>query len=214
MTLATRSVGKGPQPGPRYERDGSTRMSWEQPVAWAGLDKVPPTRAEEISALQRRASDIEVELDAAELRLAEEISRLRSLHEGTRALTAEGESTKASYGAAQAAVDATRTQITSLSAEQQAVSRALVTPLPPEPVHAHLRHRQLPNQDVLRPAHWALRLGAAISVSVLLLAVAALIVLEQGSTLNLVIGVTGWWSLLRPSRPRCTAGCCHSWPAS
>jgi multidrug efflux pump subunit AcrA (membrane-fusion protein) len=160
-------------------------------VAWAGLDKVPATRAEETSALQRRAGDIEVELDAAELRLAEEISRLRSLHEGTRALAAEGESTKEGYVAAQAAVDATRTQIASLSAEQQAVSRALVTPLPPEPVHAHLRHRQLPNQDILRPAHWALRLWAAISVSVLLVAVAALIVLERGSTLNLVIGVAG-----------------------
>jgi hypothetical protein len=177
--------------GPRYERDGSTRTSWEQPVAWAGLDKVPATRAEETSALQRRAGDIEVELDAAELRLAEEISRLRSLHEGTRALAAEGESTKEGYVAAQAAVDATRTQIASLSAEQQAVSRALVTPLPPEPVHAHLRHRQLPNQDILRPAHWALRLWAAISVSVLLVAVAALIVLERGSTLNLVFGVAG-----------------------
>jgi hypothetical protein len=71
------------------------------------------------------------------------------------------------------------------------VSNALVTPLPPEPVHAHLRHRQLPNQDVLRPAHWALRLWAAISVSALLLAVAALVVFERGSTLNLVLGVTG-----------------------
>jgi hypothetical protein len=29
--------------GPRYERNGSVRDSWGQPVSWAGLDKQPPT---------------------------------------------------------------------------------------------------------------------------------------------------------------------------
>ena len=60
--------------------------------------------------------------------------------------------------------------------------------MPPEPVHAHLRHRALPDQDVLRPARWTLRLWAAISVSVLLLAVAALIM--YGASLGLA-GVVG-----------------------
>ena len=171
--------------GPRYERDGSTRLAWDRPVAWAGLDKVPPTGGDELAALQRRAGDVEIELGAAQVRLVEEIDRLRSLHEGTRALAVEGAPAAASYVAAQATVAATRDEIASLTAEQQAVSRALVTPLPPEPVHAHLRHRALPDQDVLRPTRWTLRLWAAISVSVLLLAVAALIM--YGASL----GVTG-----------------------
>ena len=171
--------------GPRYERDGSTRLAWDRPVAWAGLDKVPPTGGDELAALQRRAGDVEIELGAAQVRLVEEIGRLRSLHEGTRALAVEGAPAAASYVAAQATVAATRDEIASLTAEQQAVSRALVTPLPPEPVHAHLRHRALPDQDVLRPTRWTLRLWAAISVSVLLLAVAALIM--YGASL----GVTG-----------------------
>jgi hypothetical protein len=187
--------------GPRYERDGSTRLAWDRPAAWAGLDKVPPTDADELAALQRRAGDVEVELGAAQARLAEEIGRLRSLHEGMRALAVEGAPAAASYVAAQATVAATRDEIASLMAEQQAVSRALVTPLPPEPVHAHLRHRALPDQDVLRPTRWTLRLWAAISVSVLLLAVAALIMygasLGVTGAIGIIIVVAGIEALIR-----------------
>jgi hypothetical protein len=187
--------------GPRYERDGSTRLAWDRPAAWAGLDKVPPTDADELAALQRRAGDVDVELGAAQARLAEEIGRLRSLHEGMRALAVEGAPAAASYVSAQATVAATRDEIASLMAEQQAVSRALVTPLPPEPVHAHLRHRALPDQDVLRPTRWTLRLWAAISVSVLLLAVAALIMygasLGVTGAIGIIIVVAGIEALIR-----------------
>jgi hypothetical protein len=187
--------------GPRYERDGSTRLAWDRPAAWAGLDKVPPTDADELAALQRRAGDVDVELGAAQARLAEEIGRLRSLHEGMRALAVEGAPASASYVAAQATAAATRDEIASLMAEQQAVSRALVTPLPPEPVHAHLRHRALPDQDVLRPTRWTLRLWAAISVSVLLLAVAALIMygasLGVTGAIGMIIVVAGIEALIR-----------------
>lgn len=31
--------------GPKYNRDGSVRQSWRDPLGWAGLDKVPPPRA-------------------------------------------------------------------------------------------------------------------------------------------------------------------------
>jgi hypothetical protein len=187
--------------GPRYERNGSTRLSWDRPAAWAGLDKVPPTRADELKALQRRADDVEVELSAAEIRLADEIDQLRSLHEGMRSLAAHGASVPTRYVAAEAAVAATREEIASLSAERQAVSKALVTPLPPEPVHAHLRHRALPDQDVLLPTRWTLRLWAAISVSVLLLAVAALIMygtsLGVAGFIGIVIVIGGIEALIR-----------------
>ena len=169
--------------GPRYERNGSIRRAWDRPVAWAGLDKVPPTPTDEVSALQRRAADLEAELDTAQLRLADEIDRLRSRHEATRALAADGAPAAVDDAATQAAVDATRDEIAGLMAEQQAVSKALIKPPPPEPVHAHLRHRALPDQDTQRPAHWTLRLWAAISVSVLLLAMAWLILYRTTSAM-------------------------------
>jgi hypothetical protein len=64
-----------------------------------------------------------------------------------------------------------------------------VTPLPLEPVHAHLRHRALPDQDVLRPTRWTLRVWAEISVSVLLLTVAALIMYGTSLGLSGFIGI-------------------------
>jgi hypothetical protein len=187
--------------GPRYERNGSTRLAWDRPVAWAGLDKVPPTRADELDALQRRAGDVELELVAAQVRLADQIDRLRSLHEGLRAQAVEGTHATANYAAAQAAVAATRDEIASLSAERQAVSKALVTPLPPEPVHAHLRHRALPDQDALRPARWTLRFWAATSVSVMLLAVAGLIMygaaLGVSGFIGIILIIAGIEALIR-----------------
>jgi hypothetical protein len=176
--------------GPRYERDGSIRAAWERPVAWAGLDKVPPTQTDELYGLQRRADDIAVDLEAAQARLTDQISRLRALHEGTRALAADSGPVPVGYAAAQAAVDAARDEIAGLRAEKEAVSKSLVRPLPPDPVHAHLRHRPLPDQDTLHRAGRTLRFWAAISVSVLLLAVAALVM--YGTAL----GVTGLIGIL------------------
>src|SRR4029453_12105857 len=105
--------------GPRYERNGSVRLAWERPVAWAGLDKGPASSEDEISALQRRVGDIDVDLDSAQMRLTDEISRLRSLHEGTRALAAEGAPVTAGYVDAQSAVDSTRDEIAGLLAERE-----------------------------------------------------------------------------------------------
>jgi len=76
--------------GPRYERNGSTRPTWDRPVAWAGLDRVPPNRTAELVALQRRAAEIEAQLATTKERLHEEIDQLRSLYEGGRVLAAEG----------------------------------------------------------------------------------------------------------------------------
>jgi hypothetical protein len=175
--------------GPRYERDGSIRPAWDRPAAWAELDKVPPTRTDEVVALQRRAGDIELELATAETRLTDEIGRLRSLHEGRRALAVEESPATAAYSAAQEVVDARRDEIAVLLAEREAVSKALAMPLPPDEVHAHLRHRALPDQDTERPTRWTLRFWASISVSVLLLAVAALIVYGAALGISGVVGV-------------------------
>jgi hypothetical protein len=140
--------------GPRYERNGSTRPTWDRPVAWAGLDKVPPNRTAELVALQRRVAEIEAQLATTNERLHEEIDQLRSLYEGGRVLAAEGAApASASITAQQETVETTRQALARLHGEQRAVARALVTPLPPDPVHAHLRHRELPDQDVLRPKH-------------------------------------------------------------
>jgi hypothetical protein len=137
-------------------------------------------------ALQRRAEDIELELATSETRLTDEIGRLRSLHEGRRTLAVEESPARAAYSAAQEVVDARRDEIAVLLAEREAVSKALAMPLPPDEVHAHLCHRALPDQDTER---WTLRFWASISVSVLLLAVVALIVYGAALGISGVVGV-------------------------
>jgi hypothetical protein len=147
-------------------------------------------RTAELVALQRRAAEIEAQLATTNERLHEEIDQLRSLYEGGRVLAAEGAApASASITAQQETVETTRQALARLHGEQRAVARALVTPLPPDPAHAHLRHRELPDQDVLRPKHWTLRLWSTISVSVLLLAVAALVYFDPDRSYLWLVGV-------------------------
>lgn len=43
--------------GPKYNRDGSVRLSWRAPLAWVGLDKVYPPR-EAVTALEQLLYDL------------------------------------------------------------------------------------------------------------------------------------------------------------
>ena len=43
--------------GPRYERTGSVRRCWFDPVGWAGLDKVSPTPGAELRAVKDRMAE-------------------------------------------------------------------------------------------------------------------------------------------------------------
>ena len=161
--------------GPRYERDGSVRPSWERPVSWAGLDKQPPTAAAQREALTLRASELGIELAAAEQQLLVNIEHLRAVHEGARAARAHGTADPGPLSEAQAAVDASRSRVGLLRTERDAVAATLTSPLPPDSAHAHLRHRSLPDVDPARPPNWALRAWSTVSVSVLLLGAAAVI---------------------------------------
>jgi hypothetical protein len=50
-------AGENAPGGPMYNRDGSVRTSWYDPLAWAGLDKVPPPD-EELKVIDRRRAQI------------------------------------------------------------------------------------------------------------------------------------------------------------
>jgi len=57
--------------GPRYNRSGSIRECWADPVAWAGLDQVPPTpaarsevRIERRAELEHRRDQLDAEVTA------------------------------------------------------------------------------------------------------------------------------------------------------
>ena len=64
--------------GPKYNRDGSVRQSWYDPLGWAGLDKVlPPTDLP--GELDDRLKSVETELQTSEAEIQTRRAALRDL---------------------------------------------------------------------------------------------------------------------------------------
>ncbi|NYE48251.1 multisubunit Na+/H+ antiporter MnhG subunit [Spinactinospora alkalitolerans] len=67
--------------GPRYERDGTIRRSWADPLAWVGLHKVAPTTTAARGELLAHLGDLADRIDAADadiVRGRDELRRLSS----------------------------------------------------------------------------------------------------------------------------------------
>ena len=60
--------------GPKYNRDGTVRESWSDPLGWAGLDKVLPPR-EMIVATE----ELLAKLGTEQVELAAQIERQRDM---------------------------------------------------------------------------------------------------------------------------------------
>jgi hypothetical protein len=68
---------RGPA-GPKFNRDGTVRVSWYDPLGWAGLDKVPPT-TQAPSQLKDDISALEKEIEALGSEITEKRNDLRHL---------------------------------------------------------------------------------------------------------------------------------------
>ncbi|WP_026117231.1 NPP1 family protein [Nocardiopsis alkaliphila] len=67
--------------GPRYERDGTIRRSWADPLAWVGLQKVAPTEKAARAELRSHVKHLDERLrahDADILRRRDELRRLEA----------------------------------------------------------------------------------------------------------------------------------------
>lgn len=92
-----RFEGENGPAGPKFNRDGTTRQSWDNPLGWAGLNKVtPPYKApselrEHLAALSKEYETIESRISEKreELRLAElevqalQTTNLNKIHEAS-----------------------------------------------------------------------------------------------------------------------------------
>jgi hypothetical protein len=172
--------------GPRYERDGTVRRSWAQPVAWAALDGVPPQAMPDRAGhmeddLRRRRADLEQRLG----REREELRRLATLDRfrGRPVLPAS-----TAVQTQQRVVDEARDELAALDSDLDAIR---ATPTPPAPgVHDHLHHRALP-LDVDRPAAAPLRLWASISTTVIVATLGLVMLLGEGSVIVPLLAVAG-----------------------
>ena len=148
--------------GPRYERDGSLRLSWSDPVGWAGLDKETPSPAAEHQAMEDRIVELDAQLAVAAAELDARGDELRRARVGSRALGRRGD-----LSGLEASVEQTRARRQALLAEREALALAAVDGLPRGDPHAHLRHRALPNVDPVRTRSRVLGVWSGISASVL-----------------------------------------------
>lgn len=160
--------------GPRYERNGTIRPSWADPVGWAGLQKVPATPAEYYRAVDDRLSELERQRAALTAELVANDAIQRQLNVTVTASFPLVATRRGATGAVralreqEAAASDLRAARRAVVIEQEHLSRVRHEPPPLAGVHAHLRRRALPNVDADRPPGLLLRFWTEVSLSALL----------------------------------------------
>jgi hypothetical protein len=177
--------GENAPAGPMYNRDGSPRASWYDPLGFAGLDKVPPPPqmqsmlAENFAKISRRQVDLEglVPDKAAELQALG--ARLKGM-EGNPHLAKQYAALEKEISALAAEVHLLRRQYWENTALLEGLTQQLerMKAGGQDDPRLHIHHLAVPDDptQVLRFDHFA-ETWAAISISLLLFAIAALIFL-------------------------------------
>lgn len=168
---------RGPA-GPRYERDGSVRRSWFDPVGWAALDAVVPDDDERRAVAAARVDELTAELAAIRAERDATRGRLRAAVVGGAIDTA----TELDALAALAGREAMRED------EQRRLRETLTRVVTPSVApHAHLRHRPLPIPPDPRGRRRLLRVWSTVSTPLLFVLLGLLVVSRGRSIMGLVV---------------------------
>ena len=178
--------------GPRYERDGSVRASWANPVGWAGLLKIPPRADDVAEPLAERVATLERELSQLDATIDAERAALRGLRAQARSLSThdysrvQAKSRQAELAEREATLNQTIAARTSLAEERRAHLDTLQRPMPPEAPQAHITRPHQPHLEQQERRTRFLTLWAAVSTPLLL---ASLVVLLLGSPLVRIVEI-------------------------
>ena len=136
--------GESAPTGPKHERDGIDRMRWEDPLGWAGMQKVDPDPAAADAAIaarraavQARIRDIDAEVQAEREVARHEVAELRALEADTITAEIAGKRREALV-AHDKSMLALRDERRHLTAELDALDAAEQDGLPVESPRAHL----------------------------------------------------------------------------
>jgi hypothetical protein len=174
--------GENAPSGPRYNRDGTIRQSWYDPLGWVGLDKVPPPylTAQRIAERQLQLAERQAELNAE---IADQSARVTGLGvelaalQGITGLAAQENHCRLQLNAAAAELDRQLSELASNEIRRQALKRyteRLNTGYA-EPPRAHLHRERLPISETdLRLSRFA-ELWAAVSTNVIMVSFVLLI---------------------------------------
>jgi hypothetical protein len=176
--------GENAPAGPMYNRDGTPRGAWYDPLGFAGLDKVP-SPPDALRLLEKNAAELAARQTELESTIPDLADRLQEL--GARLTSLEHQPHLArEYGALQkqilaltAELHAKRREHTENEAVLESISNRLQTlrqGLPDDP-HAHVRHLAVPVKSTQMRFARVAQAWAAISLSALLFAIVTLLLL-------------------------------------
>jgi hypothetical protein len=200
--------GENAPAGPMYDRDGSPRPSWFNPLGFAGLDQVPPPPLEldllerECARLETRQSELDRLIPGETAILQEFGVRLRSMH-GSPHLATEAAKLEAEAAAQAAELTALRKERPENEAVLEGLRRRIErrrTRGADDP-RAHIRRAAEPVPASKMRFNRAAELWAALSISLLLFGLAAVILVAPGNVwaalVTLVILLVVGESILR-----------------
>ncbi|ADH67959.1 MULTISPECIES: hypothetical protein [Nocardiopsis] len=183
--------------GPRYERDGTIRRSWADPLAWVGLQKVAPTEPAARAELRAHVRALDDRLRTLDADVISRRDRLRQLHSARIVLEREAHSRPRAreYAERIAALEMELGEVYEtrvLTADERDTHlRALAadTPLVPSPT-GHLKAPHLPYSSGTQRSTRFLHLWVALSTPLLLISLALpMFVLNGQYTFYAMIGV-------------------------
>lgn len=176
--------------GMRYERNENVRESWGQPVAWAGLDREPPTDDWATRDLTTAKGTLQVRLAEVNDRLDEAREELRAARSADRARGVSPRRPSQRVAELSGRVADLRAEQVQVINQLESVQVALETgSLPVEDVHAHLSHRATPMTSANTMRGRLLRVWSAASASVLLAAFGVLLLAGHSGLLWPVFGI-------------------------
>lgn len=155
---------RGPA-GPRYNRDGTVRQSWSDPIGWTALEAVIPHERDRQTLITARIAQVDADVDRMEADRERLRQELRATVLAGVSDTRPAERALADLGAALTARDDEKRRLLDLRQSP-----------PPEPhPHAHLRHRLEPLPDDSAGRQWLLNFWSRVSTPLILLLLAVLV---------------------------------------
>ncbi|RKS08323.1 hypothetical protein DFP74_4019 [Nocardiopsis sp. Huas11] len=183
--------------GPRYERDGSIRRSWADPLAWVGLQKVAPTEATARAELRSHVQGLEERIRELDADVISRRDHLRRLDAARMVLEREAQSRPRAREYSER-IDELEMELAQVYEERVLTAderdthlRALASGTPMvAPPTAHLRAPHLPYASGEQRSTRFLHLWVALSTPLLLISLALpLFLLDRQFTLYAMLGV-------------------------
>jgi hypothetical protein len=179
-------AGENAPAGPVYNREGSIRRSWYDPLGWSGLDKVPP-REEAIGLVHKRCEEIEAKRNQLARTISAKSEILSELWIEAESMLGHPHMAK-HYSAHQEKIDSLSEEIKNLRSEYAEEGSLLVSlgryskklqRGEPSPLRGHLHRFHKPTSDASLRLNQIAEIWAAISTGLMMMGFVAIVLFAR-----------------------------------